>query len=69
MSEPRCGHRKLRARVVGEKYRMRCVKCGAEGADHPSITEAYNAYRSDLKDAEAFRAAYAQKAREVHRAR
>jgi hypothetical protein len=43
---------------------MRCVKCGAEGADHPSITEAYNAYRSDLKDAEAFRAAVARKVRE-----
>ena len=67
MSEPRCGHRKLRARVVGENFRMRCVKCGAEGTDHPSITEAYNAYRSDLKDAEALRLATAQKAREIAR--
>jgi hypothetical protein len=68
MSEPRCGHRKLRIRTIGEKVRARCMKCGAEGADHDSITVAFIAYRSDLKDAEALRAATAAKKTEATRA-
>jgi transcription elongation factor Elf1 len=54
---PRCGHRKLHVRPVGEKYRASCAKCGKEGADHGGITEAYMTFRSDLVDAEAERAA------------
>lgn len=63
MSEPRCGHRKLRARPVGEKFRAFCA-CGAEGADHDSVTEAVLAFRDDLKDAAALRLATASKDRE-----
>lgn len=66
MSEPRCGHRKLHIRSVNGKVRARCAKCGEEGADHDGITEAFLAYRSDLRDAEALKAATAHKAREAH---
>ena len=69
MSNPSCGHRKLHIRTIDNKVRARCAKCGEEGADHEGITEAFLAFRADLKDAEALRAATAHKAREAHSAR
>jgi hypothetical protein len=54
---PSCGHRKLQYRTLGKKVRARCVKCGLEGADHNSITEAYLAFRSDIEDARALASA------------
>ena len=53
MPEPRCGHRKLRVRPVGDMMRAFCAKCGAEGADHKEISEAILGFRFDLKDAAA----------------
>lgn len=48
---PKCGHRKLRVRPVGNMMRAFCAKCGAEGADHKEISEAILGFRFDLKDA------------------
>lgn len=64
MTAQRCGHRKLRVRAVGEKFRAFCA-CGAEGADHDSVTEAVLAFRSDLADAEAEKKARVRRAQEV----